>query len=70
MVGWRVIEVASTVLPQFNVPDWAPRLVTLLVAFGFPLALITALAAGWFLRGHESKEAKPAQARPAAVCTR
>lgn len=101
VVGWLVIEVASTVLPQFNVPDWAPRLVTLLVAFGFPLALvlawvlevtpegvkvtagktgtkrfftivalITALAAGWFLRGHDSGEATPAQAKPAAALER
>ncbi len=101
VVGWLVIEVASTVLPQFNVPDWAPRLVTLLVAFGFPLALvlawvlevtpegvkvtpgktgtkrfftivalITALAAGWFLRGHDTGEAKPAQAKPAAALER
>lgn len=42
VVGWLVIEVAATILPQFNVPDWAPRLVTLLVALGLPIALVMA----------------------------
>ena len=42
VVGWLVIEVAATVLPQFQVPDWAPRLVTLLVALGLPIALVMA----------------------------
>jgi adenylate cyclase len=34
VVGWWLIQVAATVLPQFDVPAWAPRLVTLLVALG------------------------------------
>ena len=42
VVGWLVIEVAATILPQFNVPEWAPRLVTLLVALGLPIALVMA----------------------------
>ena len=42
VVGWLVIEVAATVLPQFQVPEWAPRLVTLLVALGLPIALVMA----------------------------
>jgi TolB-like protein/Tfp pilus assembly protein PilF len=42
VVGWLVIQVASTVLPQFDMPDWAPRLVTLLIALGFPVALVMA----------------------------
>lgn len=42
VVGWLVIEVASTVMPQFNVPEWAPRLVTLLIALGLPIALVMA----------------------------
>ncbi len=45
VVGWLLIQVAATVLPQFDVPAWAPRLVTLLVALGFPVAL----AAAWAL---------------------
>lgn len=40
--GWLLIQVAATVLPQFDLPGWAPRLVTLLVALGFPIALVVA----------------------------
>lgn len=41
-VGWIVIEVASTVLPPLNVPDWSLKLVIVLVALGFPIAVIMA----------------------------
>jgi TolB-like protein/Tfp pilus assembly protein PilF len=44
VVGWLLIQVAATVLPQFDVPAWAPRMVTLLVALGFPIALVMAWA--------------------------
>ena len=40
VVGWLAIQVAATVLPQFDLPAWAPRMVTLLVALGFPVALV------------------------------
>ena len=42
VVGWVVIEVASTVAPNLNLPEWTARMVTLLVILGFPLALILA----------------------------
>jgi len=42
VVGWLLIQVAATVLPQFDLPAWAPRMVTLLVALGFPVALVMA----------------------------
>ncbi|MDX1455738.1 MAG: hypothetical protein R3217_09800 [Gammaproteobacteria bacterium] len=44
ITGWLVIQVASTVFPQFGIPDWAGRLVTLLIALGFPIALVMAWA--------------------------
>ncbi len=44
VVGWLLIQVAATVLPQFDLPAWTPRLVTLLVALGFPIALVMAWA--------------------------
>jgi len=42
VVGWVIIEVASTVAPNLNLPEWTARMVTLLVILGFPLALILA----------------------------
>ena len=42
VVGWVVIEVASTVAPNLNLPEWTARMVTLLVMLGFPLALVLA----------------------------
>jgi len=41
--GWIVIEVASTLLPNLNLPRWSVTLVIALVALGFPLAVIM----GW-----------------------
>src|SRR6185369_6529035 len=42
VVGWLLIQVASTVAPQLNLPDWAPRLVTFIILLGFPIALVLA----------------------------
>jgi adenylate cyclase len=44
VAGWIVIEVSSTVLPGLNLPEWAPTLVIVLVALGFPVALLMAWA--------------------------
>jgi len=44
VVGWLLIQVAATVAPQLDLPTWAPRLITLLVALGFPVALLLAWA--------------------------
>ena len=44
IAGWIVIEVASTVLPGLNLPDWTATLVIVLVALGFPVAILMAWA--------------------------
>jgi len=44
IVGWLIIQVASTVLPGLNVPPWSVTLVIVLVALGLPLAAILAWA--------------------------
>jgi adenylate cyclase len=44
VVGWVVIEVASTVLPALQLPPWAVTLVTVLVVLGFPIAAALAWA--------------------------
>ena len=40
VVGWLLTEVLTTILPELGAPGWAPRMVILIFAFGFPLAII------------------------------
>jgi TolB-like protein/Flp pilus assembly protein TadD len=44
IVGWLLIQVATQVFPFLEIPNWAIRLVILLTALGFPIALIIAWA--------------------------
>lgn len=39
VVGWVVIEAASTMLPALHLPDWSVTLVTALLLPGFPIAV-------------------------------
>jgi TolB-like protein/Flp pilus assembly protein TadD len=40
VVSWLLIQIATQVFPFFEVPNWAVRLVVLLLIIGFPAALI------------------------------
>jgi len=42
VVGWLVIQAASIAFPTFEAPAWALRAFMLVVALGFPLALVLA----------------------------
>jgi len=42
--GWIVIEVTSTISPNLGLPDWTVKLVTVLVALGFVIAIVLAWA--------------------------
>ena len=44
VVAWLVIQIATQVLPVFEIPTWAVRLVVLLLIIGFPVALALAWA--------------------------
>ena len=44
VVGWLVIQICSTVLPTFHAPDWVMQTLVVLVALGFPIALVIAWA--------------------------
>jgi len=44
VVGWLVIQFATTVLPALTLPMWTARFVVVLVLAGFPIALILAWA--------------------------
>src|SRR3546814_4529041 len=61
VAGWVIVEVDSTVLPPLYLPDWSVRLVIVLVALGFPIAVIM----GWMFDlgpGGVAKENAPAAA--------
>lgn len=44
VVGWLIIQFATTVFPVLALPVWTARLVIILVLAGFPIALILAWA--------------------------
>jgi TolB-like protein/Tfp pilus assembly protein PilF len=44
VVAWLLIQVATQVFPFFEILNWTIRLVVLLIAIGFPIALIIAWA--------------------------
>ena len=44
VVAWLLTQVATQVLPFFEIPNWAVRLVVLLLIIGFPVALVLAWA--------------------------
>ena len=44
VVGWLVIQVSATILPTFHAPEWVLQTLVVLVALGFPAALVLAWA--------------------------
>src|SRR6478672_10667251 len=44
VASWLLIQIATQVFPFFEIPNWAVRLVVVLLALGFPVALILAWA--------------------------
>ena len=44
VVAWLLIQIATQVFPFLQIPDWAIRLVIVLLALGFPIALVLAWA--------------------------
>jgi len=44
VVSWVIIQIATQVFPFFAIPDWAVRLIVLLLILGFPVALVLAWA--------------------------
>src|SRR5215471_17629767 len=40
VASWLLIQIATQVFPVFEIPNWAVRLVVLLLILGFPAALI------------------------------
>jgi TolB-like protein/Tfp pilus assembly protein PilF len=44
IVGWLLVQVATQVFPFFEIPNWAVRLIVLIIIIGFPIALVIAWA--------------------------
>jgi len=44
VVAWLLVQIATQVFPFLEIPNWVVRLVIVLVAIGFPIALIIAWA--------------------------
>ncbi len=44
VVAWLLIQVATQVFPFLEIPNWAIRLVIMLIIIGFPIALVIAWA--------------------------
>src|SRR5207245_11081798 len=44
IVAWLLMQIASQIFPFFEIPNWAVRLVVLVLIIGFPVALILAWA--------------------------
>ena len=42
VVGWLVVQISTQVFPFFEIPNWAVRLVVLLIIVGFPISLVIA----------------------------
>src|SRR5438445_40919 len=40
VVAWLLIQIATQVFPFFEIPNWAVRLVVIVLVLGFPIALI------------------------------
>jgi len=65
LVAWVVLQVADVVFPALNIPDWAMSLVVVLLALGFPVAMLMA----WIVDapsddGRRAKDAKRKRKRP------
>src|SRR4051794_38311525 len=44
VVGWVVAQIATQIFPFLEIPNWIVRLVIVLIAIGFPIALVIAWA--------------------------
>src|SRR5947199_789704 len=70
VVAWLLIQIATQVFPFFEIPNWAVRLVVLLLIIGFPVALILAWAFELTPEGLKRTETADAEHLPTRFRTR
>ena len=62
VAGWLVIQIGLTVLPTFHTPEWLAQTLVVLVALGFPIAVVLAwafeLTPGGIKRTEDAEEAQ------------
>jgi TolB-like protein/Tfp pilus assembly protein PilF len=63
VVAWLLMQIATQVFPFLEIPNWAIRLVIMLLALGFPIALVLAWA--FELTSEGLKRAEAADREPA-----
>jgi TolB-like protein/Tfp pilus assembly protein PilF len=66
VVGWLIAQIATQIFPFLEIPNWVVRLVIVLIAIGFPIALVIAWAFEATPEGikrTETADAMPATAR-------
>jgi hypothetical protein len=44
VVGWVIAQISTQIFPFLEIPNWVVRLVIVLIAIGFPIALVIAWA--------------------------
>ena len=42
VIAWLLMQIATQVFPFLEIPNWAIRLVIMLIMIGFPIALVIA----------------------------
>lgn len=74
VVAWLLIQVATQVFPFLEIPAWIVRMVILLLALGFPVALVLAwaydLTPAGIVRTDEIEETQPPKAIGASRSSR
>ncbi len=65
VVGWLIAQIATQIFPFLEIPNWIVRLVIVLIAIGFPIALVIAWAFESTPEG--IKRTEVADAMPAAT---
>ncbi|HEX3816765.1 MAG TPA: tetratricopeptide repeat protein, partial [Chthoniobacterales bacterium] len=67
MTAWLLIQVATQVFPFFNVPNWVIRLIVVVFALGFPVALTIAwvyeITPGGVVKTDDLADPKPPRTR-------
>ncbi|MEY2545157.1 MAG: hypothetical protein QOG48_274 [Verrucomicrobiota bacterium] len=58
VVGWLLVQIATQTFPFLGVPNWAVRLVIVVVAIGFPIALVLAWIYDFTRQGIRRTDAK------------